>query len=83
MWPLTPQAVVQEQPNEATQLGAFRWDLLERRQRCESFADESASSAESGGWHSFCADRYFSKVTSRMVHLITCGTCWPPPNITV
>lgn len=40
---------VQEQPNEATQLGAFRWDLLELRQRCESSLDETASSAESGG----------------------------------
>ena len=43
---------VQEQPNEATQLSAFRWDLLELRQRCGSSLDESASSAESGGWHS-------------------------------
>ena len=72
----------QEQPDEATQLGAFQWDLLERRQCCESSADKSASSAESGGWRSFCAEHYCYKVTARTVHLLTCGMCLSPPTIT-
>ena len=72
----------QEQPDEATQLGAFRWDLLERCQRCESSADKSASSAESGGWRTFCSEHNLLKVTARTVHLFTCGMCLSTPIIT-